>query len=387
MRAIQLNRVVLVAFGAAIMAASVVATSSCGGTRSGGSPTTVSSTTVPVTVSVGETPFFDYQFFAVAKKLGWDKQLGLNLKFSWLTQSGPAVAALANGSVDTANTCVVCNYPYYSSVPDLRDFLTTEQFKGFVLIGRKGKSKSYAQYLAKFHNAKKAKKATIEQLRGKTFPIYTANYKAMLQAVLSEAGMTLKDVKVINFADDQKSALAFEGGTGDFYFGGLPAEISILQGRQNQFQIIGGTEILGPAGLWYSNVAATSSWLAKNKDTALKIMAMSYRYNRYVNSKPMTVLPIVGEAMSGHSGTNITVSYLKYVFNTFLAFRTYQEDAKTTYNPKSPLYWGRSAMYYAKQTTNLPKNANYLRQNPLNQWFKDFLARKDLRSWVDAPLK
>ena len=59
--------------------------------------------------------------------------MGSDLQFEWLTQSGPSIQALANGSLDTVNTCVVCNYPFYESVPEMQNFLTVNQFKGFVV--------------------------------------------------------------------------------------------------------------------------------------------------------------------------------------------------------------------------------------------------------------
>jgi len=90
--------------------------------------------------------------------------------------------------------------------------------------------------------------------------------------------------------------------------GGLPSEINLLMNHPDQFKLIGGAEILGPAGLWYSNVASTQKWLAANEDTALKIMAMSYRYNRYVLEKIDVVMPIVVKAMNDHSGVGPTSS-------------------------------------------------------------------------------
>ena len=143
-------------------------------------------------VRVGMTPFFDYQFFSVAKEYGWDKHLGLDLQFQWLTQSGPSIQALTNGSLDTVNTCVVCNFPFYESVPEMQNFLTVNQFKGFVVVGRVGQAKSYDELLAELGSADKAKVAAIEQLRGKTFPEYLANYQPLISAVLGQAGMSLK---------------------------------------------------------------------------------------------------------------------------------------------------------------------------------------------------
>lgn len=338
-------------------------------------------------VRVGMTPFFEYHYSTVASELGWDEELGLKLEFTWLTQSGPSIQALANGSIDTANTCVVCNFPFYESVPQLMNFINTDQFKGFIVIGRKGQVKTYDELLAELGDPQEAKLATIEQFRGKTFPIYRANYDPLLTATLGQAGMTLDDVEVLNFPDDEKSALAMIGGTGDFYLGGLPAEINLLLNHGDKFVLVGGDEILGPAGLWYSNIASTEEWLANNEETALKLMAMSYRYNRYVNENPDAVLPIVLKAMNDHSGTQMSLEELKFVFDNFVGPRTYQDDKETALNPDSELYWGVSAEYYVANSTELPPDADYRRNNPVDEWFAKFLARPDLLAWVDAPLE
>lgn len=340
----------------------------------------------PTVVRVAMTPFFDYQFFSVAKEFGWDEELGLELQFSWLSQSGPSIQALANGSLDTVNTCIVCNFPFYSSVPEMKNFLTVNQFKGFVVIGRHD-ALSYDEYLERLGTPEAAQKATIEQFRGKTFPIYPANYRPLLNAVLRQADMSIDDVRLAAFPDDERAALAMIGGHGDFYIGGLPSEVTLLMRHGDEFKLIGGAEILGPAGLWYSNVAASEQWLRNNEDAALKIMAMSYRFNRYVNERPDQVLPIVAEAMTMHSGVATDVEELKFIFETFLEFRTYQDDLATAYNPESPLYWGNSAEYYVADSEELPPNADYRLQNPLHDWFDKFLAREDLLAWVDAPLK
>jgi ABC-type nitrate/sulfonate/bicarbonate transport system substrate-binding protein len=343
---------------------------------------------VPVTVRVAMTPFFDYQFWSVADEYGWDDELGLNLEFTWLTQSGPSTEAMAAGSVDTINTCVVCNFPFYESVPELQDFLTVNQFKGFVVIGRQGQGyKSYQEFLDELGDPEAAKQATIAQFEGTTWPEYSANYEPLLRATLGQGGLTLDDIEIITFPDDEKAALAMIGGTGDFYMGGLPSEINLLSNHPDEFFLVGGAEILGPAGLWYSQIASTEEWLAANEDAALKIMAMSYRYNRYVQERRDQILPIVVEAMNAHSGVATTEEELSFIFDNFLDFRTYQQEAETCYNPESPLYWGNSAEYYVAQSTDLPEGADYRVNNPLDEWFEKFMAREDLLEWVDAPLE
>jgi ABC-type nitrate/sulfonate/bicarbonate transport system substrate-binding protein len=340
-----------------------------------------------ITVRVAMTPFFDYQFWSVAEEYGWPEEHGLDLEFTWLTQSGPSIEALAAGSVDTVNTCVVCNYPFYESVPEMMNFLTVNQFKGFVVIGRKGMGyKSYDDLLNELGDAEAAMQATIAQFKGTTWPEYTANYEPLIRAVLGQGGLTLDDIEIVEFADDEKAALAMIGGTGDFYMGGLPSEINLLSNHPDDFFLVGGAEILGPAGLWYSQIASTDEWLAENEDAALKIMAMSYRYNRYVQEKRDQILPIVVEAMNAHSGVATTEADLDFIFDTFLDFRTYQQEAETSMDPDSPLYWGKSAAYYVEQSTDLPAGADYEKNNPLDEWFDKFMDREDLLEWVDEPL-
>ena len=338
------------------------------------------------TVKVGRTPFFDYQFFEVAQQFGWDEELGIVFEDTWLTQSGPAMQALANGSIDIAGSCIVCNYPFYESIPELRNFMTVNQFKGFVVIGRQGQIKSYDEFLDELGDPAEAQKATIQQFEGKSFPIYEANYIPLLTAVLEQGGLTIDDVTTINFADDEKAALAMISGEGDLYMGGLPSEINLLMNHPDDFKLIGGAEILGPAGLWYSNITATEDWLAENEEAAMRIMAMAYRYNRYVQEDIDKIMPLVVEAMNAHSGVATTVEDLQFIFDTFLDFRTYQQDAETCYSPDSGLYWENSAKYYVQRSQELPDDADYLLQNPLNPWFEKFLEREDLLEWVDAPL-
>jgi ABC-type nitrate/sulfonate/bicarbonate transport system substrate-binding protein len=339
------------------------------------------------TVQVGRTPFFDYQFFEIAQAFGWDEELGIVFEDTWLTQSGPAMQALANGSIDMAGSCIVCNYPFYESIPELRNFNTVNQFKGFVVLGRQGASKSYAEFLTELNDPEEAKVAAIQQLKGKTFPIYEANYLPLLTAVLEQGGLTIDDINTINFPDDEKAALAMIGGEGDFYIGGLPSEINLLMNHPQDFKLIGGSEILGPAGLWYSNITATEQWLEENEEAALRITAMAYRFNRYIQEDIDKVLPLVTEAMNAHSGVATTVEDLKFIFDNFLDFRTYQQDAETCYNPESDLYWEDSAAYYVAKSAELPEGADYKLQNPLNEWFEKFMAREDLLEWVDAPLE
>jgi ABC-type nitrate/sulfonate/bicarbonate transport system substrate-binding protein len=338
-------------------------------------------------VRVGHTPFFDYQFWAVAEEFGWDEELGLDLDIQWLTQSGPAVQAVAAGSVDIANTCVVCNFPFIESIPELRSFTTVDQFKGFIVVGRRGECKSYEEFLEELGNHEDAKNATIAQFKGSTWPLFAANYRPMVKGMLEQGGLTLDDIEILDFPDDEKSALAMLGGTGDYYVGGLPAELNLLTNHPDEFMIVGGAEIMGPAGVFYGNLAATEEWLAENEDAALKVMAMMYRYNRYVQEARDKILPIVVESLNSHSGVATDEEEYGYVMEELIGFKPYQQEQEETYNPESIHYWGNMAEYYATGNPDLPEDFDYKFYNPVEEWFEKFLAREDLLEWVDAPIE
>ncbi len=124
--------------------------------------------------------------------------------------------------------------------------MTVNQFKGFVVIGRIGQSKTYEELLAELGSARQGQdRRHRANQAAKTFPVYLANYQPLITAVLGQAGLTIDDIQTINFADDEKAALAFISGEGDFYIGGLPSEINLLMNHSDQFQLIGGAEIPG----------------------------------------------------------------------------------------------------------------------------------------------
>ena len=150
------------------------------------------------------------------------------------------------------------------------------------VVGRKGLITPYSEFLTQLGDAEKAKKATIAQFKGKTIAAYYPHREALIRAILEQGGLTMDDIFKLEFPDDEKAALAMVGGTGDLYLGGLPGELNLLMNHPDKFINVGGHEIMGAAGLWYSQIGSSKDWLAKNEDATLKLTAMMYRFNRYV---------------------------------------------------------------------------------------------------------
>lgn len=339
-------------------------------------------------VKIGLTPFFDYMLWPFAANKGLDKELDIDLEFTWLAQVGPSVQAMRRGSIDVIDTCTACNFSFYKSVPTIRDWLLTNQFKGFILIGRKG-APSYNQLVKSGMSPTAAKKKVFNFVKGKTFAIHKPVYGALVNGMLENAGLSSSDVKIIDFADDVKAATAYLRGSGDFYLGGLPQETKLLLSYGDRFVNMGGAEILGPAGLWYSTAASDEKWLKENRDTALKLIAIWYRASRYLNERPNDVIPVFRKEVNAHAAASFTDKQVKFTVTEFLDFMSIQEAKQKAFNPKSDLYWRKSLNYYSaqhKKAGDLDKSLNVNPFNQEEQFFKELLRNKQLMTWINKPL-
>lgn len=101
-------------------------------------------------VTIAVQPLLDYAPWEFARTHGLAAELGLTLNFTYLTQVNTAIQALERHEVDVVSTCTACNLPYLVSVPSVRDIMTIDQFKGFIIVGRAG-APSYDQLVAQGH--------------------------------------------------------------------------------------------------------------------------------------------------------------------------------------------------------------------------------------------
>lgn len=337
----------------------------------------------PVTVKVGVTPYFDYTPWVVADQLGLDEELGINLELVNITSTARGVAAMKQGSLDVVASCHVCDFPLYQSVPELRSWLITNQFKGFMVVGREGQP-TYAE-LAKTMDAEAAKTQILEGMRGKEFALVLSNFQNLLTAALGQVGMSIDDVKVTQFSDDAAAALAFQRGTGDYYMGSLPQEAKLV--ATPGYVNVGGSEILGPAGLWFSTMVSTDKWLADNPETVKKLVAIWLRFSRYAAEDFDRVAPMWVAATNERAGAAFTVAEFTDTMK-LLYFPTLEHAQQTIFNPDSDVYWRKSVDFYTGQNSaDLPGGVdpddNALEQN----FFEQVAADPDLVAWINAPLK
>ena len=339
-------------------------------------------------VRIGVPPYSMYQIFYAAKDLGIAKEFGLELEIREFTATLPAVQALIRDDLDISGNCIAEHLVALKGAPMVKSFSTVGFFKGFIFVGRKDKIKPISE-LTKEMGPEKAKEYRLNEFKGKEFAIIPQRKPLILDAI-AQVGLTADDVKFLQFADDQKAATAFIKGSGDFYIGSLPQEERLLK-MSDQFVNAGGSEVLGPGGLWYDTMVTTDKFIIGKRETALRTIAMLYRAIRLWDQDPMKIAEPAAKALGRMTGGDFPVQdYINFqtIYDDFLSI----EEAKNGfYNSESPLYWKLPVEYYMKMALeqgDLDKQIvpeEYYGES--EKLFNELLGRQDLMDLINAPFQ
>ena len=126
-------------------------------------------------IRFGLGPYFEYQPWAIAKDLGLDKEMGFDFVLQTVNKVSHAVAGLQTGQYHATFSCQTCTIPFYENVPTLRNWMVTNQFKGFAIIGRRGQTPTYAELVGELGHDK-AKEEVLLSMKGKSFAIVKVNH-------------------------------------------------------------------------------------------------------------------------------------------------------------------------------------------------------------------
>ena len=88
-----------------------------------------------VTVRINGGPFYPFNLWAASKELGIADELNVELDIS--SQGFFPTAALKRGEFDVIASCPACAFGVYESIPEFRNWITSYQWRGFQVIGRK----------------------------------------------------------------------------------------------------------------------------------------------------------------------------------------------------------------------------------------------------------
>jgi len=336
-------------------------------------------------VRVAMVPYSMMVWWSAAHELGIDKEFGLDFEIRKFTMTLPATQTMIHGDVDITPSCISEHIAVIGKAPQVKNFSSLGFFKGFIFIGRKGECKPFNELVAEV-GLKKAKETRLKEFKGKEFCVIPQR-KALIADAIAQVELTLGDIKLLNFADDQKAATAFIRGAGDFYMGSLPQERKLL--KMPGFVNAGGSEILGPAGLWYDTMVSTEKYMKENKETCLRIIAAMYRAIRLFDEQPKKVAKICSKVLSEMTGGKFSVEEYITMQTVYDDFQSIENCLAGFYNPYSPLYWKYPVDYYIKMAVEqrdldkiVPAEDYYGQAEKL---FWELLKRKDLLQLIYAP--
>lgn len=338
-----------------------------------------------IPVRIGVAPYAMYQLWVVADQLEIDKEFGLEFEITNVAFTIPGQQLVVRGDLDITSSGVGDHVSSIQNAPELVGFSTLGFFQGFIFVGRRG-AVTPIQELIEKHGLEQAKKMRVNEFRGKTFLIIPQR-KPLIADTLAQVGLNTDDVKFIFFADDQKAALAFIQGQGDFYGGSIPQEEKLLT-MEDKYVNAGGFEILGPAGLWYDIMVSSRSYIKENRETCLNLLGVLYRSIRLFDTNPERFAEIGAKSISESTGGEFAVEdYIRFQtkWDDFLSIEEVKEGF---YNPESDFYWKNAVNYYIKLTYEEGNLDTLVDADDYYLWedlFWDFMDRKDLQEKVYAP--
>lgn len=334
-------------FSVLLVLAMILTFVGCSGSDAGTDNTDVDNTgenTEELTkVGIAITPYPMYAVLSVAHDQGLDKEFGLDLDLQVVSSTSAGAQSLVRGDAVISSACISEHLACVTGSPNLVNFTPLGDFKGFFFVGREGDLSSWDELVEENGgDIEAAKEQRLNEFKGKTFCVIPQR-KALILDTIAQVGLTENDVTFMYFGDDAKAANALLSGTGDFYIGSLPQQRSLM--NQGDFINVGGSDILGEAGLWFDTWMTTTDFLENNEETALKLQALIFASINAFDADPEGYAEIAAKLFTETSGTETpTEEWLTYM-TEFDDLVSIDEAENGFYNPESDRYWQTTVNY------------------------------------------
>lgn len=331
-------------------------------------------------LNIGITPYPMYAVLSTAHEKGLDKEFGLDLNLQVMSSTSAGAQSLVRGDIVVSASCIQEHLACVSGAENLVNFTPLGDFKGFFFVGREGELSSWDELVEeKGGDIEAAKEQRLNEFKGKTFCIIPQR-KALILDALAQVGLKESDVTFMNFGDDAKAANALLAGEGDFYIGSLPQQRSLM--NQGDFINVGGSDILGEAGLWFDTWMTTEEWLKDNEETALKLQALIFGAVNAFDSDQKGFAETAAALFTKTSGTETPTEEWFTFMTEFDDLVSIDEAEEGFYNPDSDRYWKKTVEYTTQtlvESGDLPEgtdgNQYYTAGEEL---FKKLLEDKEL---------
>ena len=341
-----------------------------------------------VKVRVAEGVSYDDEPWIWVDEFGIDTDLGIDIEIIKFTDF--PLQGLIGGDFDMMFSCQVCVASSWANFPEYRDFMITNQFKGFILVGRPG-MKTWYDFLDELGDEDAATEAFIKSIEGMTLPVWDAGDIALVEAMMNQGGLTADDLDRIGFPDLPKAGLAFMAGEGDIYFGTLSQVARMVYDPETaqDFVVAAPFNAFGPGGLWFSTMGTTQTFLDAHPEAALRSVAAFYRAVRYLHEKPDVVIPMVDDNVAIATGGTLGSTTTHEIMTSLNYFPTAEDAKRDFFTSGSPLDNEKSIGFLFDRGVaagEYSADDDWRTFQVSGEWLDMLLAREDLMEYVNSPL-
>ncbi|MCC2256244.1 hypothetical protein LKD70_17840 [Ruminococcus sp. CLA-AA-H200] len=299
------------------------------------------------TVKIGITPYSMYVIWALADEWGIAEDYGLDLELTSFTGTAQGAQACVRGDVDITSACVNEHIACVETCTNLVNFSPLGDFRGFFFVGREAEISSWDS-LVEEHDGdiEAAKEERLNDFKGSSWCVIPQR-KALIVDAISQVGLTADDVTFIEFADDAKACEAFLAGEGDYYTGGDQQQMALMD--MGGYVNAGGSDLLGPSGVWYDTFVCTDEFLNENYDLAKTVYECQLATVNAFNNNQQAGAEIASAYLTEATGSEYPVDDWFEMQTQWDIYVTLEDAANRFFNPEdSTYYWKTGADYNVK---------------------------------------
>jgi len=270
------------------------------------------------------------------------------------------VPLLQNKEVDISTIFVGVLTPVLDKIKNIRPFLIHSYWQGnTILTGPKG-FKTLDDFMAMGKPFAEAAKLTVEQLKGQKLTVPpTISTRPWLEFIYGFAGMKLEDSDLVMLEDPNAVQLAVSGGV-PFSAPAGAVQIYQLQYQAHWRPLISTRQLVkyagGPNGapvqkiLNFDGFAATTDYIAANKDTISRFNSVLYRtmaaaFGPNQMAELQKQVPFVNAA----NGSSLDAAAIKFIFTELDPFFPWEAQSRLWKDASDPLYYKNVYDYQVKK--------------------------------------
>ena len=348
-------------------------------------------------IRIGATPSYDDRLWSYAASIGMDTRIGLDLEI--IPFVSIPYTQLQTDEIDMLFSCQICYGTIIGEFPEYRNYLITNQYQGFVLIGRAGETVVYEEALDRLGDEEAAMAELAESMRGKEF-VKTEGFPTTFErGLLENIGLTFdpddtanQDVVFKYYPSMEAMNFGYLSGEADYYTGNLSAQARMLYSEElaGEYVVAAPLELFGASAILYSTEGVRADWLEENPETVLRSLAIWYRASRYLDAYPEIVGEFVGEEAKDQTGGTSLGAFVTSRIMTELNYFPLLDDAKDyMFTPGELTYFGNvvaDSFASGREEGYIAEGVDWQDHEVQEVWFNRLLEREDLVAWINAPL-